>query len=89
MSNDTNNNVEFISVAEFKSQTNTPKFEVLRNKKTDKLFVALPNGATMRCQQDFDPKKPVQFIVDKGASITEACLINYDDTKGADSIASF
>lgn len=81
--------VKFITVSDFKKQTGVLEFQVLKNKKTDKLFVALPDGGTMRCQQDFDPKKPIQFIVDEGADIREACLINYDNTKGADSVASF
>lgn len=88
MSQDVNNNVEFISVADFKAQTGTNTLEVKRNQKTGKLFVALPGGKTMRCQQDFDSRKPYQFIVDQGADITEGCLINYDASKGAELIAT-
>lgn len=82
-------NVKFITVEEFKNQAGVASFEVLKNKKTEKLFVALPDGGTMRCQGDFDAKKPVQFIIDEGADIREACLINYDNTKGAEQVAKF
>lgn len=81
--------VNFISVSEFKAQANVNSFEVKRNPKTSKLFVALPGGGTMRCQQEFDAEKPVQFIVEEGADIMDACLINYDASKGAPTIASF
>jgi hypothetical protein len=80
----------FMSVDAFKALKQVSKFEVLLNPKTEKLFVALENGATYRCQGDLDSTKPVQFMTSEDdVNWENACFINYDDTKGAKTVATF
>jgi hypothetical protein len=82
--------VRFLSVDEFKSQNNLEAFHLKYNQESKKHFIAAPDGRTWKAQGDIDPKKPIQFIVAKSAkTLDEACLINYDDTKGAQTVASF
>jgi len=76
--------VNFISIAQAKTDLGVTSIEVKNNPATGKDFLVLGNGNTMRCQNGIDNKKPMQFIVESGKTLSEeGCLINYDDTKGA------
>ena len=73
-----------VSIPEFKSQNNIASFQVLKNKATDKLFVATDSGKTFRCQQDIDFTKPMNFI---GEDLANLCLVNMG--RGAEILQSF
>lgn len=69
--------VQFLSVAEFKkyvSGSETTPLQVLKNEKTGKLFVSI-NGKAFKCQQDISSSKPLSVLVPNG-SLEDACLIN-------------
>lgn len=69
-------NVKFVTVAEFKTAINSSSLSVVKNPKTDKLFVAdNTNGKSYKCQADLDKTKPVVFLIEDG-DLDGACLIN-------------
>ncbi len=45
-------------------------------KATNKLSVVDEDGNFYRCQQSIDQSKPMAFLLEEGASIDDACLVN-------------
>lgn len=77
--------IKFMSVADFKrtvSGSETTRLEILRNKKTNKLFASI-NGKAFKVQQDIQANQPISVLI-PDADITQACIINA--TGGADSV---
>jgi hypothetical protein len=66
--------VNFITVAEFKEQVGATSIEVLKNPKTQKLFLSA-NGETYRCQQDIDKSGDMRMLIPE-EGIADACLVN-------------
>jgi hypothetical protein len=74
MADYTDSKVTFMSVGEFKEQIGASSIEVLRNPKTDKLFLSA-GGATYRCQQDIDKNADMRMLIPE-EGINDACLVN-------------
>jgi hypothetical protein len=78
------NNVIFMTVAAFKKAAGIDSIRVVRYDKganaTNKLSVIDDEGNFYRCQQSIDSSKPMAFLLEKGASLDEACLINTSGT---------
>lgn len=70
---------------EFKKALDCESFQVIKNPKTDKLFVATSNGKRLRCQQSIDITKPLSWLIPDG-NLDEACLINASE---ANVVATF
>ena len=73
----------FMSVQAFKDALGIEKLEVFlwdkdtaTKKATNKLSCQDEYGNIYRCQQSIDKSKPMAMILEKGAPIEEACLIN-------------
>ena len=64
-----------IGITEFKRQIGAEKLDIVKNPKTDKLFVSASNGSVYRCQQDLDIKADMEWLVEDG-NLSGACLIN-------------
>ena len=73
-------------MTEFKEMVKATVFEVIKNPKTEKLFVSGSNGVSYKCQQSIDLKQPVEWLVADGL-IDDACLINKG--RGTEILASF
>jgi hypothetical protein len=73
-------------MSEFKTLVNATTFNVVKNPKTSKLFVAATNGQSYKCQGDIDVKQPVEWLVVDG-EVDDACLINQG--RGTEVLASF
>lgn len=69
-------NVTFLTVSEFKTQTGCTSIEVLRNPNTNKLFLAGDNGMNYKCEQLVDKTKPMKMLVPESGELSEACLVN-------------
>lgn len=77
--------VNFMSVSEFKkavSGSETTRLEILRNKKTNKLFASI-NGKAFKVQQDIQANQPISVLIPDG-DLGQACVINA--TGGAESV---
>lgn len=74
MADNTNSKVTFMSIADFKEQVGANTIEVLKNPKTDKLFLSA-GGATYRCQQDIDKEGDMRMLIPE-EGIADACLVN-------------
>lgn len=72
-----NDNVKFMSVSEFKTAIGATSLQVLRNPKTDKLFMASDTGQNYRVQGDLDPAERMTVLVEDN-DLENACLINSD-----------
>ena len=68
-------NIKFLSVAQFKAQTNTTTIEVVKNPNTGKLFMTTENGDKYKVQGDINPALPLAVLVENG-NLGEACLVN-------------
>lgn len=79
------NNVSFLTIGQFKEQVGASSIQVLRNKKTGKLFMSADTGETYKVEQDIDPSKEIKVLVPEG-DITEACLVNING--GAEEVFS-
>jgi hypothetical protein len=75
-----NNNVVFMTVNAFKKAIGVDSIRVVKYDKTDKatnkLSVVDEDGNFYRCQQNIDQSKPMAFLLEKDASLDEACLVN-------------
>jgi hypothetical protein len=84
MSTQRNNNVVFMTVNAFKKAVGIDSIRVVRYdqgpKATNKLSVVDEDGNFYRCQQSIDQSKPLAFLLEKGASLDEACLVNTSGT---------
>ena len=67
--------VTFLTVSQFKHETGANSFEVLRNPKTGKLFMASDSGVNYKVQGDIDPSKEMKMLVPI-EGLSEACLVN-------------
>jgi hypothetical protein len=79
--------VKFFSVAQVKAHFGVTEIKVVKNPKTDKLFVIVDEDTALKCQQDIDVKGNLSFICSefdkKGNPIMEsACLINVAEGAG-------
>tara|TARA_R110000796_G_scaffold231853_3_gene349904 strand:+ start:16242 stop:16511 length:270 start_codon:yes stop_codon:yes gene_type:complete len=84
--------VDFISVADFKGAVASVDsvLEVLFNKATEKKFMSLA-GQNYRVQGDIDNTLPIKVLVpleDGVRDYDNACLVNVDPNKGADTVFS-
>ena len=71
------NVVEFISIPALKTALGVKTLHVVRNPKTNKLFVTTETGSmVLRCEQTLDVTKPMSYIKDSTAALHEGCLIN-------------
>ena len=66
--------VTFMSVGDFKEQVGASTIEVLKNPKTDKLFLSA-GGNTYRVQQNIDKTEEMRMLIPE-EGIAEACLVN-------------
>ena len=64
-----------IGLKEFKELAGFSNADILRNPKTQKLFLSASNGKNYKVQQDIDLKGDLVFLVDSD-DIDSACLIN-------------
>lgn len=76
----TRTDVIFMTVNAFKKAINVSSIKVVRydkgDKATNKLSVVDEDGNFYRCQQSIDQSKPMAFLLEKDASLDEACLVN-------------
>jgi hypothetical protein len=72
--------VTFMSVNAFKKAIGVNKIDVVLYDQgpnaTNKLSVLDEDGNFYRCQQSIDKSKPMAFLLEEGASLDEACLVN-------------
>ncbi len=68
-------NIANLGLAEFKTAAGFSNADVLRNPKTNKLFLSASNGKNYRVQGDLDLSKELCFLVEDG-DLDNACLIN-------------
>lgn len=64
-----------ISVSSFKSEIGATSIDVVRNPKTEKLFMSSDNGKTFRVQSDIKLNEPLEILIPDG-SLSDACLVN-------------
>lgn len=69
------NNLARLGITEFKESIGATSLDVVKNPKTQKLFVSTSNGGTYRCQAAIDLSKPVEMLIPDG-DLTNACLVN-------------
>lgn len=67
--------VSFITVQSFKERVGTTGITILKNKKTEKLFMSTDNGDTYRVQNDIDQSKDIRVLIPE-TGIEDACLVN-------------
>jgi hypothetical protein len=67
--------IKFITVEQFKTQIGTSTVKVLKNEKTEKLFLSTDNGDCYKVQQDINPKLEMKMLI-KDGNISDACLVN-------------
>ena len=77
--------ISFITVSEFKEQIGTASVQVLKNKKTGKLFLTADNGDCYKVQQDIDNSFDMKMLI-KDDNISDACLVNVSG--GAETVFS-
>ena len=77
--------ISFITVSEFKEQIGTASVQVLKNKKTGKLFLTADNGDCYKVQQDIDNSLDMKMLI-KDDNISDACLVNVSG--GAETVFS-
>jgi hypothetical protein len=69
-----------MSVNAFKKAIGVDSIEIVRydkgEKATNKLSVLDEDGNFYRCEQAIDTTKPMAFLLEEGASLDEACLVN-------------
>jgi len=68
-----------LTIVEFKAQAKTAALQIVKNPKTDKLFVSTDNGTNFKCQQKIDVTKPMEFLNTEGAAFNDYCLVNKGD----------
>lgn len=64
-----------LGVSEFKAAIGASSFDVVKNPKTQKLFVSASNGSTYRVQASINLSEGVEMLVPNG-DLTNACLVN-------------
>ena len=74
-SNNNSENVQFLSIAQFKSQLGIDSARVLKNEKTGKIFLSASNGESYKVQQDINSGKEMKMLVADG-NMADACLVN-------------
>jgi hypothetical protein len=67
--------IKFMTVVQFKEQIGVSSLTVLKNPKTDKLFLSTESGDCYKVQQDIDSSKEMKMLV-KDGDISDACLVN-------------
>lgn len=76
----TRSKVTFMTVNAFKKAIGVDSIEIVRydkgEKATNKLSVLDEDGNFYRCQQSINPNEPMAFLLEEGASLDEACLVN-------------
>lgn len=79
MSDTKNDNLEFLTVGEFKSAVSADRIRAVRNPKTGKLFMT-DGVRKWRCEGDLDVEGDVKVLVEDG-NLDDACMVNVDDSK--------
>ena len=67
--------VTFMSINAFKAKIGVESVEILKNKKTGKLFMSA-GEETYKVQQDIDSKKEMRILIPEEGGMEEACLVN-------------
>lgn len=65
----------FLSVSDFKSQTNSTVVDFLFNPATSKLF-ATTGSQSYKVQQDIDKDLPVRFMYSQTEGFDKGCFVN-------------
>jgi hypothetical protein len=68
-------NLTRLGITEFKESIGATSLDVVKNPKTQKLFVSTSNGNTYKCQAAIDLSKPVEMLIPDG-DLGSACLVN-------------
>ena len=80
----TRTDVIFMTVNAFKKAIGVNSIRIVRydqgEKATNKLSVVDEDGNFYRCQQSIQKDKPMAFLLEKDASLDEACLVNVSGT---------
>lgn len=76
MPQDEKSKVQFLTLEQFKETIGAETVEVLKNHKTEKLFMSASNGETYKVQQDINPDEDMKVLVPEEEGISEACLVN-------------
>lgn len=80
----TRTDVVFMTVSAFKKAIGVDSIRIVRydqgEKATNKLSVVDEDGNFYRCQQSIQKDKPMAFLLEKNASLDEACLVNVSGT---------
>lgn len=79
--------VEFLSVATFKEQVGANSISILRNPKTQKLFMATDGGQNYKVQGDIDTDSEMRVLIPDG-DLDQACLVNVNTENMAETIAT-
>jgi hypothetical protein len=76
----TRNNVVFMTVNAFKKAIGVDSIDIVLydggDTPSNKLSVIDEDGNFYKCQQSIDQSKPMAFLLEKDASLDEACLVN-------------
>lgn len=72
----TTEKVRFLTIDQFKTEIGASSLEVLKNKKSGKLFMSASNGDTFKVEQAINPSKEMKVLVPEDGGLEEACLIN-------------
>lgn len=68
-------NVTFMSVEEFKKALGVSKIDIVKNPKTDKLFMSI-NNKPYRVKAEIDLTKPLAILIPENGNLDDACLVN-------------
>lgn len=68
-------NVKFMTVAEFKAAIGATKLEILKSPKTDKLFMSADGNRNFKVQGDINPQEDMRVLIPED-DIDQACLVN-------------
>ena len=67
--------VTFMTVTQFKEKVGATSFEVLKNPKTSKLFLAGDNGENYKVEGAIDNRKEMRMLIEDN-DLANACLVN-------------
>ena len=72
----------FLTVDQFKSQTNTVGHVIdFLISKDEKLFAVVANGKSYKAQQSLDVHKPVRFMYSEAEGFDKGCFTNVNPPK--------
>lgn len=65
----------FLSIEQFKSQTNTQAIDILQSPTTSKLFASC-GGKSYKAQQDLNGALPIRFMFNETEGFDQGCFVN-------------